>query len=560
MQELALDINQIPENFPFDEFREGQQECIEAVLNAFNKGKRFVILEAPTGSGKSVIGMTVAKFFANSFYLTIQKILQDQLAKDFESPTIKSLKGRNAYDCDYWAKFEAKYKDDPVRMRKMEQDLKNPKIQETKMARRLPCSEGVCLVMGGKSKCELCFPKDAFGNKTTNCPYYMALNDALASQTAIMNFHSFLYQTTVSQKFQPRELLIIDEGHNSEPQLMNFVSLSLNDKMLQKEAGVTIPKLDHAEEYAQFFAGIKLHDILAEQIRYLRYANKIKEAEDWKQTLLQYKIFLDSVESGNWIPKFERKKGHNKVTLKPIFVDKHANDYLFKYADRVLIMSATILSPKVMYESLGIEPNEAYAYRMKNRFPVENRPIFFTPVGSMSYREKEKTKPKMVKAVNDICENYSNKRGIIHTHNFEIAEHLIENCAPNVRKRFLFQKNYYNKDELLKEHTSRDDGIIVAPAMHEGLDLKGELSRFQIICKVPFPGLGDNDQLKARMSLSPEYYDWLTALKLVQSYGRSIRSEDDQADTFILDSNFEFFRKKAKKQLPGWFKEAINSD
>lgn len=557
MQELALDLTKIEENFPFDEFREGQKECVEAVLNAFNAGKRFVILEAPTGSGKSVIGMTVAKFFARSFYLTIQKILQDQLAKDFESPTIKSLKGRNAYDCDYWAKFEAKNKNDPVRMKRMEQDLKNPKIAETKMARRLPCSEGACMVISGRSKCELCFPKDEFGNKIPNCPYYMAVKEALSADTAIMNFHSFLYQTTVSGKFSPRDLLIIDEGHNSEPQLMNFVSLSITDKILQKEAGVTIPKLDHAEEYAQFFSSIKLHDILAEQIRYLRYSNKIKDAENWKQTLLQYKIFLDSVESGNWIPKYERKKAHNKVTLKPIFVDKHANDYLFNYAKRVLIMSATILSPNVMYDSLGIDPSEAYAYRMKNRFPVKNRPIYYSPCGSMSYREKAKTKPKMIKAVNDICQNYPDQRGIIHTHNFEIAEFLIEGCTPEVKRRFLFQKDYYNKDELLKEHTKQDNGIIIAPAMHEGLDLKGELSRFQIICKVPFPGLGDNDQLKARMALSPDYYDWLTALKLVQSYGRSIRSEEDYADTFILDANFGFFRKKAKKQLPVWFKEAI---
>ena len=68
------DLNKIEEYFPFDEFRPGQKECIESILTAFNNGKKFVILEAPTGSGKSVIGMTIAKFFENSYYLTIQKI------------------------------------------------------------------------------------------------------------------------------------------------------------------------------------------------------------------------------------------------------------------------------------------------------------------------------------------------------------------------------------------------------------------------------------------------------------------------------------------------------
>ena len=104
-----LDTALIEEYFPFDKCRPGQKECIEAILNAYNDGKRFVILEAPTGSGKSVIGMTVAKFFSNSYYLTIQKILQDQLMRDFASDMTRVLKGRNAYKCDYWEKWAKKH-------------------------------------------------------------------------------------------------------------------------------------------------------------------------------------------------------------------------------------------------------------------------------------------------------------------------------------------------------------------------------------------------------------------------------------------------------------------
>jgi Rad3-related DNA helicase len=93
--------------------------------------------------------------------------------------------------------------------------------------------------------------------------------------------------------------------------------------------------------------------------------------------------------------------------------------------------------------------------------------------------------------------------------------------------------------------------------MHEGLDLKGDLSRFQIICKVPYPGLGSNPQLKRRMEISDDYYSYLTALKLVQSYGRSVRSETDWAKTYILDGSFRSFFENGKKMLPTWFKEVI---
>jgi len=550
-----FDFDKIPEYFPHQEFRSGQKECIEATLKAFQKGKRYVIIEAPTGSGKSAIGITLSRFFNDSYYLTIQKILQDQLTRDFVDTEIKSLKGRNAYDCDYWAKYKTSYSHNPNKMKIMDRMARDPRIKATMTARRLPCSEGVCLVKDQISKCSLCFPtKD-----TTTCNYYQALWDAQASRTCIMNFHSFLFQTSVANRFHKRELMIIDEGHNSEPQLMSFVSLSITDRSFRSDEKIRFPKLETAEQYAQYFHEIELHELINEKIRVNRYAGNIKETDNWKKTLLQYQIFLDSVDSGNWIPKFEEKKTHNKVTLKPIFVDKHANNYLFDKADKIVMMSATILNPKIIYESLGINPSEAYAYRMKNRFPLKNRPIYYTPCGSMSYKNKQKTKPELLKSVEEICATYKNQKGIIHTHNFEIANYIIENCSQELKHRLLFQGHFISKDEMLLEHEHSQDTIIIAPAMHEGLDLKNDLSRFQIICKMPFPSLGNNDQLRARMEVSPHYYDWLSALKLVQSIGRSIRSEEDWADTYILDSDFSFFRKKANKQLPSWFKEAIKS-
>ena len=89
-----LDPNLIDTNFPMESYRDGQKKCIEFAVNAFNNGKKIVILECPTGSGKSAIGMTMANMVNRSYYLTITKILQDQLVKDFND--VVDLKGRNA--------------------------------------------------------------------------------------------------------------------------------------------------------------------------------------------------------------------------------------------------------------------------------------------------------------------------------------------------------------------------------------------------------------------------------------------------------------------------------
>ena len=76
----------IKKYFPYEQIREQQSLAILYALRNFIKhDKRFVIIEAGTGVGKSAIGLTVGKYLnANlsgggshdpaSWYLTTQKI------------------------------------------------------------------------------------------------------------------------------------------------------------------------------------------------------------------------------------------------------------------------------------------------------------------------------------------------------------------------------------------------------------------------------------------------------------------------------------------------------
>jgi len=41
--------------FPFGSPRNGQRELVEKIISAFESGKKYVILNAPTGIGKSAI-------------------------------------------------------------------------------------------------------------------------------------------------------------------------------------------------------------------------------------------------------------------------------------------------------------------------------------------------------------------------------------------------------------------------------------------------------------------------------------------------------------------------
>jgi Rad3-related DNA helicase len=177
--------------------------------------------------------------------------------------------------------------------------------------------------------------------------------------------------------------------------------------------------------------------------------------------------------------------------------------------------------------------------------------------GSMTFKNKMETLPKVLVQIMKILDHHKNHRGIIHTHNFEIAYYIRDNIDEKYLERLVFQDNFRTRYEMLEYHAQHPNSVIVAPAMHEGLDLKDDLSRFQILCKVPYPNPKADKRLEIRMKESWQYYAWLTCLKLVQSYGRSVRSEEDWALTYILDSQFKTFYNQTKFMLPEWFKEAI---
>ena len=88
--------------------------------------------------------------------------------------------------------------------------------------------------------------------------------------------------------------------------------------------------------------------------------------------------------------------------------------------------------------------------------------------------------------------------------------------------------------------------------MSEGVDLKGNLSNFQVLCKIPFPYLGDK-VVKKKMSKWDWWYNTQTVRTIIQSIGRSIRSESDIAVTYIVDRDWERVKKSSSYMFPSNF-------
>ena len=544
------------------------QQCtfLEQAARAFAAGKRVVVGELPTGAGKTDACKTVANALRaegkSTFMLTSQKILQDQYAADYPAPDIETLKGRANYACTHELAEEGQDAADGVCRRRSKGILGECVTAEAEpiaaAAQSTPLQAAVGLAL--PASCHL-------------CPYWAQLQKCHDAAISLFNFSSFLFQQRIS-RFPKRALMIVDEAHNTESQLMGFVTLELSEWTLSL-VGVKIDREIRTKE--QFLEWLKETDLMTLVLRRLRAAEDDAASED-NEDLSAVEIdalkeldgklanFLAFLEKTEWLLEVQeyndKRTGEKrrKIVARPLYAKDFAQDLLFRHAERLVFMSATILDVEVWARNLGLSMDEVELIRTPCDFPVENRPIFKDYAGNMGFRyfspeqnPKTPTQPKFVAKVKAIMARHEGQRGIVHCHSFSLAKILYHEVGDD---RFLFQDHFDSKDEMLAEHARRDDSVIVAPAMHEGLDLKGALSRFQVIAKVPWPNMQDR-VVKQRMDRDQKWFAWLTALKIVQSYGRSVRSKDDWATTYVLDSGFEAFLDRNGQMLPDWFREAL---
>jgi Rad3-related DNA helicase len=222
-------------------------------------------------------------------------------------------------------------------------------------------------------------------------------------------------------------------------------------------------------------------------------------------------------------------------------------------------MSATILNNKAFCNSIGLSLDDVKFIQVKSDFPVEHRIIYPLNIAYLNYSNLQSIDimSKISMAVDNLMSMYKNDKGIIHTTSYEQLTFIKYNISKENARRLLITDPEIQRDEIIFQHTSTTKpSVLISPSLHTGLDLKDGLSRFQIITKVPYPSKGDR-WTNAKRESDVEWYYWQTALRLIQAYGRSIRSKDDWAKTYILDSAFGYFIKKNRNMLPDWFIQAI---
>ena len=531
--------------FPHPIPRKCQVDAIDYAISEFNAGKKIVVVEAGTGVGKSAIGLTIARLLqqslpdsdeyeAGSYFLTTQKILQEQYVNDFGcGPTgkMKSVKSSSNYQCSFHKKNTCA------------ESLRALKVAEK----------------GSKF-----WKKCAF-----DCNYRNAKKSFLESPESVTNFPYFLAETQYSGKIKPRKVLIIDEAHNTPVELSKFVEVTMTERFAKSMLKIEMPDLRtqvqainwvkdvYAPKLASYVKHVESimdkYEGLREKIK--EFANLAKQYDLLDKHSCKVNRFLEIYDKENWVFNLTEPDGRKgrKLEFKPIDVAHYADDMLFRMGQKIIMMSATILDVDATCELLGLSRKDVGFISIPSPFPVENRPVIAASIGKMSAAQIDNTLPRLVEAVKAILEQHKTDKGIIHCHTFKIANYL----KRNIRNKRLLVHNSDNREETLKKHIkSKEPTVLLSPSMTEGVDLHGDISRFQVICKVPYPYLGDK-LIRKRMNKWKWWYPLQTAKTIVQAVGRSVRSNDDHAVTYILDSDWDYFFKRNKLFFPKGFRDTI---
>lgn len=524
------------ESFPHEEPRKEQTQIIDYCLEAF-KDKRFVVVEAGTGVGKSAIGVTIARHFNktkcwSTHFVTTQKILQDQYTRDFTSIGMSSIKSASNYTCSHKKGQSCSDSQKEIRV-----EPKGTKFWKT------------CVM---------------------NCPYKKDKEKFVDGSFGVTNFPYLITESNLSGGIKPKDLIVIDEAHNVESELSKFIEVSVSSRFAKQffNSGFEFPttKLKTYKWIKEKYLPLVKSRLKTMERKIEKFNISEKALNEFTRITGQMDLmrshisklnhFVEKYDSETWLYEFENNSKDGKgdrFYFKPIDVSSYAESLLFRLGKKVLLMSATILDHNAFCESLGIPQSEVSCIRVSSPFPVKNRPIIYAPVGHMSKAHIDKTLPVLIEAIKSILQEHKTEKGIIHTHSYYIANRI----KNSIRSKRLLTHDSHNRDEILDRHTrSKSPTVLISPSMTEGVDLRGEISRFQIVCKIPYPFLGDK-LVRKRMNRWDWWYPLQTAKTIVQSVGRSVRSNDDHAVTYILDSNWSGFYYKNKELFPEDFRKCV---
>ena len=526
-----------------------QVSNLERIEEKFYSNKKFLIIQAPTGSGKSMFAGTICNLarkaskkyinlvnsreiyktnlhgnYVNAeqvskleshgcFVLTITKALQDQYVGLFED--INLLKGKNNYTCEV----------DP-----------NCQVDTA------PCT----YLSNLKKKCL----------SASCCTYYNALDSSLTNSFSCLSYSKFL---SLPDHLKKRQFLVLDEASEIEFELVKEYTYVLPHRELKKYGIDFTYTSNKGKLYENLFecyndigdhlSNIKKH-ISKKKNNYDNDSRLVIEYKRLSKIQLGLKTLLRTYSDSKYIIE----KDNFNVIFTPLKVDLLSR-HIFDYADKIILMSATLVGVKNFVKSLGISSDNYDYISINSQFDASKSRIKVSKDTPLNYENIDILLPKLVRRIETLLDKHSNEKGIIHTQSKKITEFIQTEIDKKYLSRLLIREPGIKNEELLTRHSSTNEPtVLVSPSMTYGVDLKDNLGRFQIVIKLPYLPLTDK-RVKLINKVDKNWYTLQMFNNLIQACGRTTRSKDDHSITYIMDSNFLRKFEVYYNELPEYFRK-----
>lgn len=517
---------------PFPDWRAGQPE---AILHAIDSERRFRGLVLPTGSGKSLIYMAIAKLTGwRTVVLTSTKALQRQLMRDFEADSgIRLVQGQREYECvavKAGGELEGVY---------------GPAGGGTVRVDHGPCHGG--------TDCTL---------KANGCTYFDAVRAGVESQVLITNYAWWL--TLKSHPFVSitPELIVCDEAHAAPDALASTIGARIylpdTDLFLSYRASSLAEHSTDVEEWKLWAS--KAAGELRRRLEHWRSAS----SDGARRHRRMANLLIELSKLSNMDPDvtvFTRDEGRMTVQFDPIWAAPFAEDYLFRGAEHVVLTSATMTRHTA--DLLGVVKRDLDLYESGDGFDATRRPVYICPAKSFVFLEPIRVDHRLtrddekawVRHIDAIIASRSDRKGIIHTVSYRRRDSIL--ALSKHKTQMMTHDRTDAVAQIARFKRAPAGTVLVSPAVSTGYDFPYAECEYQIIAKIPFPDSRD-PITKARTVVDKQYPAHLAMQELVQSVGRGMRAPGDQCETFVVDAHaYWFLGRKYKDLAPGWFRQAV---
>jgi len=522
----------IRQEFPAPGYRGAQKQALADIQNAFEGGADIVIVQAPTGSGKSLLARAIAGCARtnseaegeepyDAFYTTPQVSQLDDVADDDLLEDLCIIRGKNNYNCILPGQTD------------------------------VPVSRAKCVRESG-FECDV----------KHRCPYFTDRATAADRRIAAMTLAYFM-QTANSDLFSKRDVVVIDEAHGLGKWAEMYGTISLSPTTVPFWSQVDVPNisgLDHAVQFCE-----RLYSITERRLEEL----STKEVLSGKETSEREQIYRlrgdiswltadykSDCETTEWV--VNQPNNHGLISIKPLNPERYLKHTIWDRGNKFALLSATILNKDAFCRKMGLSSSDVAMVKVPHTFPVENRPLYDVTQGKMTLQEREETLPKIARIIVRIMQKHSDSKGLIHCHSYDIQEKLASKLSEyGVSNRVRTHEKEDRDAKLAEWKASNGNDIFLSVKMEEALDLSGDLARWQVICKAPYLNAGDS-AVEARLEDGRWNWYYRNALEtVIQACGRIIRTPEDYGATYLADSSLLDVFESAEHDMPPWFEAQV---